>query len=164
MNMNMNEYLNLFLEESGTFANINEGLLKLEQNPQDEETLNEIFRSAHTLKGMAATMGYENIAELTHKMENLLSKLREFEVEFTSEIGDLFFKCVDSLDLMVEKIASGNNEDHDISDLVELLIYYEQQDSSQRNILEQDLEENIDFNEFEEKLITQGLNNNFNFL
>ena len=47
--------------------------------------------------------------------------------------------------------------------MVELLIYYEQQDSSQRNILEQDLEENIDFNEFEEKLITQGLNNNFNF-
>lgn len=164
MNMNMNEYLNLFLEESREhLQNINEGLLKLEQNPQDEETLNEIFRSAHTLKGMAATMGYENIAELTHKMENLLSKLREFEVEFTSEIGDLFFKCVDSLDLMVEKIASGNNEDHDISDLVELLIYYEQQDSSQRNILEQDLEENIDFNEFEEKLITQGLNNNFNF-
>ena len=94
MNMNMNEYLNLFLEESREhLQNINEGLLKLEQNPQDEETLNEIFRSAHTLKGMAATMGYENIAELTHKMENLLSKLREFEVEFTSEIGDLFLNA-----------------------------------------------------------------------
>lgn len=162
--MDVNEYLNLFLEESREhLQNINEGLLKLEQNPQDEETLNEIFRSAHTLKGMAATMGYENITELTHKMENLLSKLREFEVAFSTEIGDLFFKCVDSLDLMVENIDSGNNEEHDISDLVKLLTYHEQQDSSQEEVSEPDLEEQTDFNEFEEKLITQGLIKKFNF-
>lgn len=162
--MNVNEYLDLFLEESREhLQSINEGLLKLEQNPKDGETLNEIFRSAHTLKGMAATMGYENITELTHKMENLLSKLREFEVEFSSEIGDLFFKCVDSLDLLVENIASSNDEEHDISDLVRMLTYHEQQDSYRQEKSKETLEERIDFNEFEQKLVIEGINNNFNF-
>ena len=98
---------------------LNDGLLSLENDPEDLSVLNEIFRNAHTLKGMSATMGYTKTAELTHDMENLLDMLRKEQLKVSSEIIDVIFKCVDSLQEMVENIGNGESEDLvDVSDLV----------------------------------------------
>ena len=75
--MDTNQYLEMFIEESKEHLQAcNEHLLELEKNPEDIAIVNEVFRSAHTLKGMSATMGYEDIANLTHKMENVLDEIR----------------------------------------------------------------------------------------
>jgi two-component system chemotaxis sensor kinase CheA len=73
--MDMSQYLEVFIEESKEHLQAcNEHLLELEKNPNDLTIVNEIFRSAHTLKGMSATMGYEDLASLTHRMENVLDQ------------------------------------------------------------------------------------------
>ena len=98
---------------------LNDGLLGLEDNAEDLSILNEIFRNAHTLKGMSATMGYNKIAELTHEMEDVLDALRKEQLPVTSDIIDTLFKCIDSLEQMINNVANGDPEDLiDVSDLV----------------------------------------------
>ena len=82
--MDVSQYMSMFLEESmDNLQTLNEALLDLEQEPNDIDKLNQIFRVAHTIKGMAATMGFNNIAELTHKMEDILSEFREGKLNVT---------------------------------------------------------------------------------
>lgn len=121
--METNQYMEMFLDESREhLQSLNDGLLSLENDPEDLSVLNEIFRNAHTLKGMSATMGYTKTAELTHDMENLLDMLRKEQLKVSSEIIDVIFKCVDSLQEMVENIGNGESEDLvDISDLVRMV-------------------------------------------
>ena len=118
--METNQYMEMFLDESREhLQSLNDGLLSLENDPEALSVLNEIFRNAHTLKGMSATMGYTKTAELTHDMENLLDMLRKEQLKVSSEIIDVIFKCVDSLQEMVENIGNGESEDLvDVSDLV----------------------------------------------
>ena len=98
---------------------LNDGLLGLEDNAEDLSILNEIFRNAHTLKGMSATMGYNKIAELTHEMEDVLDMLRKEQIKVTGDIIDTLFKCIDSLEQMINNVANGDPEDLiDVSDLV----------------------------------------------
>ena len=79
--MDMNQYLEVFIEESKEHLQMcSEQLLELEKNPEDLSIVNEIFRAAHTLKGMSATMGYEDLANLTHKMENVLDAIRNEKI------------------------------------------------------------------------------------
>lgn len=120
--MDTNQYLEMFIEESREHLQAcNEHLLELEQNPQDLGIVNEIFRSAHTLKGMSATMGYEDIADLTHKMENVLDAIRNAKIRVTTEILDVVFQAVDYLEEMVLDISSGGSGKKDVSDLVRSL-------------------------------------------
>ncbi|HZG73707.1 MAG TPA: chemotaxis protein CheA, partial [Chondromyces sp.] len=77
-----------------------------------------IFRSAHTLKGMSATMGYEDLANLTHKMENVLDGIRNCKIEATAEVLDIVFASVDDLEAMVKDIASGGNGQKDVSEII----------------------------------------------
>lgn len=101
---------------------LNDGLLGLEDNAEDLSILNEIFRNAHTLKGMSATMGYNKIAELTHEMEDVLDALRKEQLAVSSDIIDTLFKCIDSLEQMINNVANGDPEDLiDVSDLVNKL-------------------------------------------
>ena len=118
--MDTNQYMEMFLDESREhLQSLNDGLLSLESNPADLSVLNEIFRNAHTLKGMSATMGYTKIAELTHEMENLLDLLRKEQLKVNEEIIDVIFKCVDSLEQMIENVGNGDPEDLvDVSELV----------------------------------------------
>ena len=98
---------------------LNDGLLGLEDNAEDLSILNEIFRNAHTLKGMSATMGYNKIAELTHEMEDVLDMLRKEQLKVSGDIIDTLFKCIDSLEQMINNVANGDPEDLiDVSDLV----------------------------------------------
>jgi two-component system chemotaxis sensor kinase CheA len=86
---------------------------------EDLSVLNDIFRNAHTLKGMSATMGYNKIAELTHEMEDVLDLLRHEQLKLTEDIIDVLFKCLDSLEQMVDNVGNGDPEDLiDVSDLV----------------------------------------------
>lgn len=120
--MDMSQYLTMFLEESNeNLQNLNEQLLELENNPSDIETVNEIFRVAHTLKGMSATMGFNEMSNLTHKMENILDLFRNGQLQVSSDIITVLFQCLDMLSQMVEDIAEGESGEHDITDLVKQL-------------------------------------------
>jgi two-component system chemotaxis sensor kinase CheA len=112
----------MFLEESReNLQSLNENLLELEKQPSNINTINEIFRVAHTLKGMAATMGFTGMSNLTHKMENILELFKSKQLNINSEIITLLFQCLDMLSMMVEDIEEGNVEEHDTSELVERL-------------------------------------------
>ncbi|RFU63920.1 chemotaxis protein CheA [Peribacillus glennii] len=120
--METNQYLDLFLEESTEHLQaINDHLLKLENHPEDTAVVGEIFRSAHTLKGMAATMGYSDIAELTHEMENVLDLLRNEKIHVTTNVVDVIFQSLESLEEMVASIREGGQGNKDVSALVDLL-------------------------------------------
>ncbi len=120
--MEINQYLEVFIEESKEHLQAcNMNLLELEKNPSDLLIVNEIFRSAHTLKGMSATMGYEDLASLTHQMENVLDEIRNGNLIVTTEILDIVFLAVDHLEEMVESIASGGDGKLDVTATVEKL-------------------------------------------
>ncbi len=120
--MDTNQYLEMFLEESKEHLQAcNEHLLELEKNPDDLAIVNEVFRSAHTLKGMSATMGYEDIADLTHKMENVLDAIRNSKISVSTEILDIVFKAVDYLEEMVMDIEAGGTGKKDVLELVTAL-------------------------------------------
>lgn len=118
----MNQYLEVFIEESKEHLQMcSEQLLELEKNPEDLVIVNEIFRAAHTLKGMSATMGYEDLANLTHKMENVLDAIRNHKIVLTPETFDTLFLAVDHLEAIVYSIAEGGEGKRDVTDVVEKL-------------------------------------------
>lgn len=120
--MDTSQYLSMFLEEStDNLQTLNESILDLEQNPEDIDKLNEIFRVAHTIKGMAATMGFSDMAELTHKMEDVLSKFRDGDLKVSQEIVTILFDCLDTLERMVDNIQEGNDEQVDFEHVMEAL-------------------------------------------
>lgn len=114
--MDTNQYLDVFLDESREhLQSCNENLLVLEQNPHDLAIVNEIFRNAHTLKGMSATMGFEDLADLTHKMENVLDAIRNEKITVNSDILDVVFESADHLEAMIDDIANGGDGKRDVS-------------------------------------------------
>ncbi|WP_066507369.1 chemotaxis protein CheA [Abyssisolibacter fermentans] len=109
--MEMNQYLDIFIEESKEhLQSLNTNLLDLEKENSNMAIINEIFRTAHTLKGMSATMGYSKMANLTHEMENLLQEIRNNNIAINSDIMDVLFECLDSLEEYVGEIASTGDE------------------------------------------------------
>lgn len=120
--MDTSQYMNMFLEESmDNLQTLNESLLELEKNPNDVDKVNEIFRVAHTIKGMAATMGFTDIAELTHKMEDVLSKFRDGQLNVTQEVVTVLFDCLDTLERMVSNIEEGTDSSVDIEAIIKSL-------------------------------------------
>lgn len=99
----MSEYKEMYAVESAEhLQSMNEALLQLEKDPENSETINVMFRAAHTLKGMSATMGYVNIKELTHNMESLMDRVRKNELKLEKYAIDILFECLDMLEKMVE--------------------------------------------------------------
>lgn len=120
--MDTSQYLSIFLEESmDNLQTLNEALLQLEQEPDNVDKLNEIFRVAHTIKGMAATMGYNTMAALTHKMEDVLSEFRDGQLKVTQEVVTVLFKCLDTLEQMVDNIQNGEEEEVPVDDIISKL-------------------------------------------
>lgn len=120
--MELNQYLSMFIDESKDHLQaINENLLSLEQNPTDISIVQVIFRSAHTLKGMSATMGFEDLAKLTHEMENVLDLVRNNKLEMNSFIFDCLFKSTDALETMVNDIIQGGTGQADVAHIVTAL-------------------------------------------
>ncbi len=117
--MDLDQYMGMFMDEAKEHLQVlNECLLRLEANPNEKSSLDEIFRSAHTLKGMSATMGFHSVAELTHEMENVLDKLRKDTLEVNEDIVNLLFACVDSLEKMVEDISNSGGAEFDIKPMI----------------------------------------------
>ncbi|PAE07692.1 chemotaxis protein CheA [Terribacillus saccharophilus] len=120
--MEIDQYLGVFIEESKEHLQaLNQNLLVLEKQPEDIGVVNEIFRSAHTLKGMSATMGYQDLANLTHQMENVLDAIRNHQIKINPDILDIVFDAVDSLEEMVLDIESGGAGTKEVSVLVSQL-------------------------------------------
>jgi two-component system chemotaxis sensor kinase CheA len=88
----------------------------LETNPKDMQILNEIFRVAHTIKGMAATMGYNKMTKLTHQMENVLDDIRNSKIDVNTFIIDVLFECLDFLENAVNNVANNGNEGNELAD------------------------------------------------
>ncbi|GBG09615.1 chemotaxis protein CheA [Paenibacillus agaridevorans] len=117
--MDMNAYLSMFIDESNDhLQSLNENLLQLEGNPEDLSIVQSIFRSAHTLKGMSATMGFEDLAALTHEMENVLDLVRNSKLKMDSFIFDTLFKGLDALEAMVQDIVGGGTGKADVTSIV----------------------------------------------
>ncbi|GLO67205.1 MULTISPECIES: chemotaxis protein CheA [Oceanobacillus] len=120
--METEQYLDMFLDESREHLQIiNDNILQLEKEPEDISIVNEIFRSAHTLKGMSATMGFEDIASLTHKMENVLDLIRNHQLTVNSEIIDSIIVGIEYLEEMVQSISEGNDGKKDVTTLLSRL-------------------------------------------
>ena len=109
--MDVSQYLEIFLDEAGEhLQNLNTQILELEQDPENENTINEIFRAAHSLKGMAGTMGYKRMQNLTHDMENVFSEVRMGNIKFQSEMIDILFQCLDALQEYTDNIRNTSDE------------------------------------------------------
>lgn len=123
--MDMSQYLEVFIEESKEhLQEMNEILLKLEQDFTDIGLLNDIFRVAHTIKGMSGTMGFNKVASLTHEMENVLHICRSKELEVDDIIIDTLFECFDGLETYIDHLTKqGTEGDLDTSSLVNKLNY-----------------------------------------
>lgn len=117
--METNQYLSMFIEESKDHLQaMNENLLLLENQPSELSIVQNIFRSAHTLKGMSATMGFDDLASLTHEMENVLDLVRNNKLSMNPQIFDVLFKGLDDLETMVQDIVNGGTGKLDVKDVV----------------------------------------------
>ena len=97
--MDVSQYLDIFIDETREhIQNLNTQILILEQDSENMDTINEIFRAAHSLKGMAGTMGYKRMQNLTHDMENVFSEVRNNNIRVTPDIIDVIFQCIDALE------------------------------------------------------------------
>lgn len=120
--LSQSEYLEVFIDESQEHLQaINDNLLQLEKEPGDLSIVGEIFRSAHTLKGMGATMGFEDLAHLTHNMENVLDFIRNDQLEVTSHVMDVVFEAVDDLEEIIVDISNGGDGKQDVDEVVKHL-------------------------------------------
>ena len=173
--MDTSQYMSMFLEESlDNLQTLNESLLELEQNPEDVDKVNEIFRVAHTIKGMAATMGFNDLAELTHKMEDVLSEFREGELRVTQDVVTVLFDCLDTLEKMVDLVQEGSDEKVDIESIMAKLAYIKENGnknqqgnvSEESNSAELKISYNdsigLDLNEYDISVIKQAHEKGFN--
>ena len=109
--MDVSQYLEIFLDETREhLQNLSDQLMILEQEPENMDTINEIFRAAHSLKGMAGTMGYKRMQNLTHDMENVFSEVRNGAIKVQSELIDVLFQCLDALEEYTENIKNSSDE------------------------------------------------------
>ena len=125
--MDVSQYLEIFLDETKEhLQNLSDQLMNLEQDPENMDTINEIFRAAHTLKGMAGTMGNKRMQNLTHDMENVFSEVRNNTLKADGNMIDLLFQCLDALEEYTENIQNTadegtNDNEHLIKALNEFL-------------------------------------------
>ena len=118
--MDVSQYLEIFIDETKEhLQNLNEQLLILEREPDNTDTINEIFRAAHSLKGMAGTMGYKRMQRLTHDMENVFTEIRNGSFKVTAPMVDVLFRGLDALESYLDVITnSGDEGDEDNEDII----------------------------------------------
>src|ERR687894_3201000 len=120
--MDINEYLPMFLAEGREhLQELNLSVVRIEEHPDDRETVDEIFRIAHSLKGMSATMGFAGMAALTHKMEDVFELLRQRSGGLERKAIDVLLACLDALEGAVEAIDTAGAEALAAEPLVERL-------------------------------------------
>ena len=109
--MDVSQYLEIFIDESEEhLQTLSDCIMVLEKEPDNKDTINEVFRAAHSIKGMAGTMGFKRMQHLTHDMENVFQEVRSDHIKVTSGMIDLLFKCLDALEGYVDNIKSTSDE------------------------------------------------------
>ena len=121
--MDVSQYLDIFIDEtSGHIQSLSDNIMILEKEPENKDTINEIFRAAHSLKGMAGTMGFKRMQHLTHDMENVFQEVRNDNLKVNSTLIDILFKCLDAIDQYLENVKATSNEGTDDNEaLIKLL-------------------------------------------
>lgn len=115
MDIDLSQYMGMYVDGSRENLDLmDKHLLALEQDTDNIEAVGEIFRAAHTLKGMSATMGFEKVAHLTHEMENVLDKFRNHTVAVTPEIIDILFETFDCLRTLVNDSIDSTDSNVDL--------------------------------------------------
>ncbi len=125
--MDTSQYLDIFLDESKEhLQNLSDQIMELEQNSENMDTINEIFRAAHSLKGMAGTMGYKRMQTLTHDMENVFSEVRNGTFKVQPGMIDVLFRSLDALEEYVNNIQQtteeGTNDNQDLIDALNSIL------------------------------------------
>jgi len=162
--MNVTEYLELFIEESKEqLQRLNQYLLEIESSPDNINSINEIFRVAHTLKGMAGTMGFKSISSLTHSMENTLDSIKSQKLKPAKNVTDLLFQCLDALESLLEKIMNtGSDNGIDIDLLISSLNSLSGDTSGQKKPLTiQERQNELSFDIYQVNIIEQGIEKGF---
>ena len=117
--MDVSQYLEIFIDESGEhLQTLSDCIMSLEKEPDNKDTINEIFRAAHSLKGMAGTMGYKRMQHLTHDMENVFQEVRNDTIKVDSQMIDLLFKCLDAIDGYLENIKASSDEGEEDNEVI----------------------------------------------
>ena len=109
--MDVSQYLDIFIDETSEhIQSLSDGIMVLENEPENKDTINEIFRAAHSLKGMAGTMGFKRMQHLTHDMEDVFSEVRNDNIKVDSEMIDLLFNCLDAIEAYLESVKATSDE------------------------------------------------------
>ncbi len=109
--MDVSQYLEIFIDETNEhLQNLSDCIMSLEKDPENMDTINEIFRAAHSLKGMAGTMGFKRMQHLTHDMENVFQEVRSGNMKVTSGLVDVLFQCLDAIDAYLENVKESSDE------------------------------------------------------
>lgn len=109
--MDVSQYLDIFIDETnGHIQTLSDGIMVLEKEPENKDEINEIFRAAHSLKGMAGTMGFKKMQRLTHDMENLFQEIRNDNIKVNSSLIDILFQCLDAIEGYLETVKATSGE------------------------------------------------------
>lgn len=165
--MNVSQYMSVFIDESKEHLQIlNDTLLRLEKEPEEKAIIEEIFRSAHTLKGMSATMGFNRTAELTHNMENALDMIRNGKLSVDGTLIDVLFESLDVLNALLDELIENGEEESDIESLAKRIEAITKGESSPKakvasenkttGAYKESDDLDIDFNEFEKQLVEEA--------
>ena len=117
--MDVSQYLEIFIDESSEhLQSLSDCIMTLEKEPDNKDTINEVFRAAHSLKGMAGTMGFKRMQHLTHDMENVFQEVRSEKISVDSAMIDLLFKCLDALDQYLENVKGTSDEGTEDNEMI----------------------------------------------
>lgn len=168
--METNQYLDVFIDESTEHLDtLYKQLLELEKDPQEKSIIEEIFRAAHTIKGMSATMGYQDLANLTHNLENVFDGIRYDKITVHADLIDILFDAVDRMNAMVEDIAGGGDGKRNVEDLLDILEKIEKGGDVSSQITKEktsstivdDQESTLDLDEFEQTILKESTERGF---
>ncbi len=117
--MDVSQYLEIFIDETEEhLQTLNDCIMELEKEPENMDTINEIFRAAHSLKGMAGTMGFKRMQRLTHDMENVFQEVRSEKIKVNSNMIDLLFKCLDAIEGYLDNVKASSDEGTEDNELI----------------------------------------------
>ena len=117
--MDVSQYLEIFIDETnGHLQNLSDCIMTLEKEPENMDTINEIFRAAHSLKGMAGTMGFKRMQRLTHDMENVFQEVRSGNMNVTSGLVDVLFQCLDAIEAYLDNVKESSDEGTDDNEAI----------------------------------------------
>lgn len=117
--MDVSQYLEIFIDESGEhLQTLSDCIMELESEPDNKDVINEIFRAAHSLKGMAGTMGFKRMQHVTHDMENVFQEVRGDKISVDSQMIDLLFKCLDAIEGYLDNIKASSDEGEEDNEVI----------------------------------------------